>query len=225
MDELRSNPSFYSIVASRLKRTPAIGGPPGQTDFWNAAIRFQTEFDCIGVHQRLIAIEQGFGRTRTVRWGDRIIDLDLLLVGHTQYRSGELTVPHPRMSFRRFVLEPAREIAAEMIHPPSSLTIQQLCEQLDRRPDRIMIVGDDAERLWKSIDSGRLLLQWKVIWVNDIDRYHRERDATKLVVIAGSGEAELLSRARKFAGSTLDLANVRADQFIAELTAAADAMN
>jgi len=67
---------------------------------------------------------------RTERWGPRTIDLDLLLYGELELHTDVLTIPHPRMAERRFVLEPATEIAPDMRHPTCDKTISQLLADL-----------------------------------------------------------------------------------------------
>jgi hypothetical protein len=91
----------------------------------------------------LLQIESALGRERHDRWADRTLDLDLLLYSDEIIDTPALTVPHPRMSFRRFVLEPAAEIAGSMIHPTSGWTLDQLLSHLDAGADRIAIVSPD----------------------------------------------------------------------------------
>ncbi|MBM2816937.1 MAG: folK [Ignavibacteria bacterium] len=74
-------------------------------------------------------IEQFLGRTGHQRWHEREIDIDLLIYGDNIITNKEITIPHPRMHQRRFVLEPAAEIASEVIHPGFNLSISQLLEQ------------------------------------------------------------------------------------------------
>jgi hypothetical protein len=67
-----------------------------------------------------------------------LVDLDLLLFGDEQLTARDVEVPHPRMSFRRFVLEPAVEIAPEFVHPSSGCTLQQLWRAIETRRDLIL---------------------------------------------------------------------------------------
>ena len=82
----------------------------------------------------LLAIEQEMGRVRTQNKGPRTIDIDILLLGETILDSPELTIPHPAMHQRRFVLEPMAEIAPEVWHPSLKKTIQRLLEELPAGP-------------------------------------------------------------------------------------------
>jgi 2-amino-4-hydroxy-6-hydroxymethyldihydropteridine diphosphokinase len=71
-------------------------------------------------------IENGLGRKRLIHWGPRVIDLDILLYGDSVLDTPELTLPHPRMYERRFVLAPLGEIAAEFVHPDGMTTREHL---------------------------------------------------------------------------------------------------
>ena len=145
LERLTQHPAFDQIVASRPQETSAVGGSPDQPPYLNAAIRLTADESPAELHQILMTFERDLGRQRRRRWGSRTIDLDLLLCGRHSIRSTELTIPHPRMSFRRFVLEPAVEIAPQMPHPVCRQTLAQLLERLDRSPNRILVVGQDLQ--------------------------------------------------------------------------------
>lgn len=130
VNSLNQSQDVEVVAVSELHVTEAVGGSGDQPSYLNGAIRLSTNLSGADLHQLLIQTEHDLGRVRLNRWGSRTIDLDLLLYGENQISTPKLTVPHPRMSFRRFVLEPANEIAAEMIHPPSRLTIAQLIERI-----------------------------------------------------------------------------------------------
>ena len=91
--------------------------------------------------ERLRQIENELGRVRDRRWGPRTVDLDLLLFDDLIVERADLICPHPRMSFRRFVLEPSVEIAAEMLHPAIGLTVGELLERLNDRPRLVVWLG------------------------------------------------------------------------------------
>lgn len=82
---------------------------------------------------RLLRVESLLGRTRTVAGGPRVIDLDLLLFGDHTSTTELLTLPHPRMHLRRFVLQPLAELAPSLVHPTLQQTIASLLENLDDR--------------------------------------------------------------------------------------------
>jgi len=78
----------------------------------------------------LLRIEQELGRTRVRKKGPRTIDIDILLFDSEQIVSQELTIPHPGMPLRRFVLEPLAELAPEAVHPVLKKTIRELLDAL-----------------------------------------------------------------------------------------------
>ena len=76
-------------------------------------------------------IEQQFGRQRTEHWGPRTLDLDLLLYDNWVLDTPELSLPHPHMTERAFVLVPLAELLPDWVHPVTGLTIQQHRNQVD----------------------------------------------------------------------------------------------
>jgi 2-amino-4-hydroxy-6-hydroxymethyldihydropteridine diphosphokinase len=111
--------------------------PVGKTDqswFVNVAVEIRTTLHSKKLLQVLLNIEQEFGRVREEKWGPRIIDLDILDYEGEIINSESLTLPHPEMTVRRFVLEPLSEIAGETIHPIEKKTIFELLKKLPTIP-------------------------------------------------------------------------------------------
>jgi 2-amino-4-hydroxy-6-hydroxymethyldihydropteridine diphosphokinase len=103
-------------------------GAVTQSAFYNAVLRLATTLDARTLLRRMLQIEdETFKRIRTVHQGPRTMDMDLLLYGDSVISEENIIVPHPRLTERRFVLQPLCDIAAEMIHP---LTGKRFCEHL-----------------------------------------------------------------------------------------------
>lgn len=116
------------ISVSALYET-AAWGKTDQPAFLNQAVSLQTNLTALEVLTKALAIEQELGRVRKDKWGERLIDIDLILFGDEIIDiPDKLQVPHPHMQNRRFVMEPLAEIAPEVIHPvlgQSMLSISQ----------------------------------------------------------------------------------------------------
>ncbi len=105
-------------------------GYTNQEDFVNAVVKIETQLSPAALLLRCHVIENELGRTRLVRWGPRTIDLDILLYGNKVISDVELTIPHPMMAKRAFVLVPLSEIAPELVHPVLNTTVSQLLHEL-----------------------------------------------------------------------------------------------
>ena len=115
--ELSASPNVEVVVASSLYETSPVGGPP-QRSFVNAVAKVETSLDARGLLGICRAIEERLGREpSTLRWGPRVIDLDVLLFGDHKIGEPDLEVPHPRMHERRFVLVPLLEIQPDVTDP------------------------------------------------------------------------------------------------------------
>ncbi|MEX1040317.1 MAG: 2-amino-4-hydroxy-6-hydroxymethyldihydropteridine diphosphokinase [Pirellulaceae bacterium] len=141
IEALRQTAGVSRLTSSTFHATAPVGGPEGQDDFLNAAVRLTTNLAPTEIHQRLIEIEQEQGRVRIQRWGARKLDLDLLLYDDRIIESRTLQVPHPRMSFRRFVLAPALEVAPEMRHPRLQCDLAKLYHILTTAPPLVEIAA------------------------------------------------------------------------------------
>lgn len=95
---------------SKVFEFPPVGGPSGQNNYLNAALKIRTGFSPLNLLKELKEIENDLGRSQGARFGPRIIDLDILLYGYKSIKSKRLTVPHPRMFKRDFVIKPLKEI-------------------------------------------------------------------------------------------------------------------
>lgn len=114
---LASLPDSRLVAISRWYRSTPVGGPAGQADYINGAAGLQT---CLQPHALLDAlqqIEQAQGRERKARWGARTLDLDILLYGDIVLTDERLSIPHPRLQERAFVLAPLTDIAPHLVLP------------------------------------------------------------------------------------------------------------
>ena len=118
------------MTLSPLLEYPAVGGPANSPNFLNGAAEVRTTLTPRELLNRLLEIERELGRVREVKWGPRLIDLDLLLYGEQIISSSELKVPHPLMAERRFVLEPLARLAPNARHPSLGTTVAELLAQL-----------------------------------------------------------------------------------------------
>jgi 2-amino-4-hydroxy-6-hydroxymethyldihydropteridine diphosphokinase len=140
---LSSAPGVELVRASSWQLTLPVGGETSQREFLNGAAVLETSREPANLLELLQQVESQFGRERHERWGSRTLDLDLLLYGDAIIETPTLTVPHPRMSFRRFVLEPAVEIAGEWVHPTIGWTLERLLDHLDTGADCVAVVSSD----------------------------------------------------------------------------------
>jgi 2-amino-4-hydroxy-6-hydroxymethyldihydropteridine diphosphokinase len=138
---LKESDGLSSIRPSRLYETAPVGGPAGQDAFLNAVATAETSLSPHQTLDLLQEIEQRLGRVRHETWGPRTIDLDLLLHGDEVVESDRLTLPHPRMAFRRFVLEPAQDVAADMRHPLTGWTLAEHWRHLEQSLPLVAIEG------------------------------------------------------------------------------------
>ena len=104
----------------------AAWGLEEQPSFLNQALLLETDFEALDLLNRLLKIEIQMGRIRNLPLGPRTIDLDIIFFNDQIIESDKLTIPHPQMQKRNFVLTPLNEIAPELIHPIFNKTINQL---------------------------------------------------------------------------------------------------
>jgi len=107
---IKALPETKVIKISKLLKSHPCGGPAGQQDYLNAALKISTNFSPLNLLKKLKKIEDKIGRVPTVRFGARVMDLDILLYGDKIIKNQSLTVPHPRMFKRNFVIKPLLEV-------------------------------------------------------------------------------------------------------------------
>jgi 2-amino-4-hydroxy-6-hydroxymethyldihydropteridine diphosphokinase len=143
--DITALPDVQVVQHSKWYRSQPVGGPPDQAEFLNAAAVIETSVAPLLLLDELGKLESRLGRQPAERWSARSIDIDILLYGNEVAETAMLTLPHPRMSFRRFVLEPAVEIAPRMLHPTIGWPIERLLLHLDAASDQVAIASPSAE--------------------------------------------------------------------------------
>lgn len=105
------------VASSRVWETEPVGGPSGQPPYLNAVVRMVTDLEPSEVLTAAHDVEDALGRTRDVRWGPRTIDVDVLLIDALVIDDVALTVPHPRLGQRAFVVLPLLDIDPDPVLP------------------------------------------------------------------------------------------------------------
>jgi 2-amino-4-hydroxy-6-hydroxymethyldihydropteridine diphosphokinase len=141
LDLIRFMPGVELVAVSRYVETRPVGGPPGQGCYLNGACLLETDLEPHDLLGALMAVEHTLERRRDERWGERTVDLDMLLYEDIVLDTPDLTLPHPRMATRRFVLEPSAEIAAELPYPPGGCTVRELLDNISVSHPLIAVVG------------------------------------------------------------------------------------
>ena len=121
---------FCSLLKTSSFYETAPIGLVEQPPFINGVILLETAEDAHWLLRQMLEIEKTFGRIRTLKWGPRSIDLDLLFFDDQIINSPELSVPHPFLHERRFVLEPLNEVAPSFCHPSLGKRVADLLHDL-----------------------------------------------------------------------------------------------
>ncbi len=131
--KLREVDGVTVLAVSELVETLPVGGPDHQPAYLNGAVAIETTLSPQELLAAAATIESQLGRNRQAerRWGPRMCDLDILLMGETVLDTDDLTIPHPRMAERAFVLRPLVDIAPEARHPVLNKTAQELLAELE----------------------------------------------------------------------------------------------
>ncbi|TWT85400.1 2-amino-4-hydroxy-6-hydroxymethyldihydropteridine pyrophosphokinase [Posidoniimonas polymericola] len=126
---------------SRLIESAPVGGPADQPRFTNGAATIETELPPHELLHALHEVEQRFGRQRRDRWEARTLDIDLLLYGDRASSENGVQTPHPRMTFRPFVMIPAAEIAGETTHPLLGRPLGELDQLRAAGANKLAVLG------------------------------------------------------------------------------------
>ncbi|MDX1942411.1 MAG: 2-amino-4-hydroxy-6-hydroxymethyldihydropteridine diphosphokinase [Saprospiraceae bacterium] len=113
------------LKASSIYETQAWG-IENQPDFLNQVLEINTQFEPEKILEIVLIIEQNMGRERQIKWGERLIDIDILFYENWVLRTEKLMIPHPFLQDRNFVLAPLVEIAPDFVHPVLQRSIRDL---------------------------------------------------------------------------------------------------
>jgi 2-amino-4-hydroxy-6-hydroxymethyldihydropteridine diphosphokinase len=123
IDLLAAEPGIRVIRTSRVWETDPVGGPE-QPDFLNTVADIDTTLEPLDLLQAVNRVEATLGRTRDIRWGPRTIDIDILMIDHRTIHDDRLTVPHPRMHERAFVVMPLLELIPDPVLPDGTRLLE-----------------------------------------------------------------------------------------------------
>lgn len=135
LQELARLPNVTLVAQSSLYHSKPVG-PQDQPDYVNAVAALETNLEPLALLDALQQLEQDHGRIRKRHWGERTLDLDIILIDDCVIDSERLKVPHPFAQQRSFVLYPLAEISPQLIFPDGA-ALQQLLTELDNDLIRI----------------------------------------------------------------------------------------
>ena len=130
IDHLMASGNAFLVKASRFYRTSPVDYLD-QDWFVNAAVKIETLLEPLELLEVLKAVQQQCGRTKSgIRFGPRVLDLDIIFYDRLVMKSPTLEIPHPRMHKRRFVLQPICDIDPDIVHPLLNISLKSLLNQL-----------------------------------------------------------------------------------------------
>ncbi|EIG27893.1 2-amino-4-hydroxy-6-hydroxymethyldihydropteridine diphosphokinase [Haemophilus paraphrohaemolyticus] len=140
LNQLKQAVQSLQAFAINFEVSPFYGskpvGPQDQPDYVNAIVKFETDLTALELLDKLQHIENSQGRVRLRRWGERTLDLDIILYGNEQIQNERLTVPHIEMQNREFVIVPMYDLSPDLVLPSG----QKLAEIYQRFKDHQMVV-------------------------------------------------------------------------------------
>ncbi len=145
LEALRAEAEIRLLASSRLYASAPLG-PQDQPDYVNAVAHIDTTLAPEALLDCLQSIEAALGRDRASerRWGERSLDLDILLYGNQQIQTPRLTVPHAQLSQRAFVLYPLAELAPDLQLPAGSITALIAALEQTQPPQRLSPLADES---------------------------------------------------------------------------------
>ena len=120
-----------SVIEESGIYVTAPWGISDQPEFYNQVIRISTSLEAEDLLQTLLQIETDMGRERRIKWGERLIDIDILFYGNLVINTDHLVIPHPGIPDRRFTLVPLCELAPDLVHPVLNKTMTELLDKCE----------------------------------------------------------------------------------------------
>ena len=141
LERISADDRVDQLCPSNRFSVPAIGGPPDQPGFVNGAATLRFAGGALQLLQLLQNVERDLGRVRTRRWSARTVDLDVVLFADFIGGTERLLIPHPRYAARRFVLQPAVELAGQWPDPRFGWTIEQTLRWINQSQRQLVLSG------------------------------------------------------------------------------------
>lgn len=124
--------SIEEIVGEVVKKSKVYESTPwrveGQENYLNQILKVKTKLQAENVLARILEIEKNLGRLKLEKWGERLIDIDIIFYNDSIIETAELCVPHKHMHERMFVLAPLHDLAPEVVHPKYNKTVDELLQ-------------------------------------------------------------------------------------------------
>jgi 2-amino-4-hydroxy-6-hydroxymethyldihydropteridine diphosphokinase len=130
-DSLMSHTGIQLCSAAGIYETEPLGGPADSPRFLNTVLGIETTLTPRALLEACMSVENEFGRTRSMIWAPRTLDIDILLYADQVVDEPDLQIPHPGLHQRTFVLAPLAEIAPELMHPVLRRTVYELLTSRD----------------------------------------------------------------------------------------------
>ncbi len=215
-------------------------GSLSASEYLNSVISLETSLDAKRLFEITRKIETDLGRERSGRWTARTVDLDILLFGDQVDETDHLTIPHPRMSFRRFVLQGAVEVAPDMVHPQSNVTLKALWDRISSGSRKVLWLVGGPEKLdvARQVNDGLAKTSdgpffpgtesWEIVIhqlasARELEQHPIAAEEYSLLLYSGNGQ-EFHETARWFGGPLLNLNNCSSSFLKREIVAAVEAM-
>ena len=191
-------------------------------EYFNTVFLVETAFSAEELFQFTCRSENEMGRQRKQRWGPRTIDLDIVLYGQHIIDLPQLSVPHKRMSFRKFVIDPAVEVAPDFVDPISGVSVKRLSQRLHQSSRKILWMTGDRGAA-KAIAEPFQKSGWELEIVTGLEATGTPLEDFRLLIYS-TAAISFLHAAKTFAGPWLSLEGVPSAESTTEILAAMQAM-